>query len=166
MAQFEWPGDLAVKGNLSATGTTTGKVVATAGSTFEGAISGASSFSGTSVQASASIGYKTGAGGAVTQETSKATAVAINKICGAITTHNAELAAGAEVTFAVSNTTCAATDVVVACLKSGATTPGTYSVIASEPTDTGFKITISNLSAGALSEALVINFAIIKAVAA
>lgn len=154
MITFDWPGILK------------GKLVALAGSTFEGAISGASSFDGTSVQASASIGYKTGAGGAVTQGTSKSTGVTLNKICGAITTHNEALAAGAEVTFAVANTTCAATDVVVACVKSGATTPGTYDVVASEPTGTGFNITISNLSAGPLSEALVINFAIIKAVAA
>jgi len=162
MAQFDWPGDLAVKGSFSSTG----PVTAPAGSSFIGAITGASSFSGVSVEASSSIGYKTGAGGAVTQITSKSTGVTLNKICGAITTHNEALAAGVEVTFAVSNTTCAATDVVVACLKSGATTAGTYAVAASEPTGTGFKITISNLSAGSLSEALVINFAIIKAVAA
>ncbi len=154
MITFDWPGILK------------GKLIALAGSTFEGAISGASSFSGTSVQASSSIGYKTGAGGAVTQDTSKATGVTLNKICGAITTHNATLNAGVEVTFAVSNTTCAATDVVVACVKSGAATPGTYAVLASEPTGTGFNLTLSNLSAGNLSEALVINFVIIKAVAA
>ena len=153
-ASFNWPGVLNAKIN------------AEAGSTFQGAITGASSFAGLSLSATSSIGYATGAGGAVTQATSKATGVTLNKICGAITTHAEALAAGAEVTFAVGNTTCAATDVVVACLKSGATTSGTYAVIASEPTGTGFKITISNLSAGSLSEALVINFAIIKAVAA
>lgn len=155
MIIFDWPGILK------------GKLVALAGSTFEGAISGASSFNGTTVQATGSIGYTTGAGGAVTQLTSKSTAApAINKICGAITTHEESLAAGAAVTFSVPNTACAATDVVVACLKSGAAASGTYGVFASEPSGTGFKITISNLSAGPLAEALVINFAIIKAVAA
>lgn len=153
--EFTWPGFF--RGKIRNSQIT--------GSTFQGAISGVSSFAGTVVAATASIGYATGAGGAVTQETSKATAVTLNKVCGAITTHNAELAAGAEVTFAVGNTTCAATDVVVACVKSGGTA-GAYAVVASEPTGTGFKVTIANLSAGALSEALVINFAIIKAVAA
>lgn len=155
MITFDWPGILKAK------------TVATEGSTFEGAISGASSFAGTVVQATGSIGYATGAGGAVTQITSKATPTpAINKVCGQITTHNATLAAGVEVTFAVPNTTCASGDVVLVCVKSGAATPGTYDVFASEPTGTGFNITLSNLSAGDLSEALVINFIIIKAVAA
>ena len=34
MAQFDWPGDLAVKGSFSSTGTMTGIVAASAGSTF------------------------------------------------------------------------------------------------------------------------------------
>jgi len=151
---FSWPG------------TIKGVVQALAGSTFVGSISGASSFTGTTVSATGSIGYATGAGGAVTQITSKATGVELNKICGAITTHNATLNAGVEVTFAVANTTCAATDVVVACVKSGEATPGSYAVVASEPTGTGFNLTISNLTAGNLGEALVINFIIIKSVAA
>jgi hypothetical protein len=150
---FDWPGTLNAKVN------------AASGSTFTGAISGASSFAGTVVSATSSIGYATGAGGAVTQITSKATGVTLNKVCGAITTHGAALNAGALVTFAVSNTTCAAGDVVIACVKSGGTA-GAYKVFAGEPSGTGFNLTIKNETAGNLSETLVINFVIIKAVAA
>ena len=46
------------------------------------------------VSAGKAIGYVSG--GAVTQATSKSTGVTLNKPCGAITTHNAALADGAE----------------------------------------------------------------------
>jgi hypothetical protein len=152
-ASFNWPGTLNAKIN------------AEAGSTFQGAITGTSSFTGQSVSATSSIGYATGAGGAVTQLVNKAEPVELNKICGAITTTNAQLNAATSVTFAVTNTICAPGDVVVACVKSGGTA-GAYQVDASEPSGTGFKITVRNITAGNLSEALVINFIIIKAVAA
>ncbi len=109
------------------------------------------------------IGYTVGLGGAVTQGTSKATGVTLSKPCGAITTHNAELAGGAEVSFAVTNTLVAATDVVVACVKSGAAT-GTYVASVSAVGAGSFTVTLSNLGTTA-SEALVINFAVIKAAA-
>lgn len=171
---FSWPGT--IKGVVQATtgstfsgaitgSTYAGTIAATAGSTFVGAISGASSFSGTTVQATSSIGYATGAGGAVTQGTSKATGVTLNKVCGAITTHGAALNAGVTVTFAVGNTVCAAGDVVLACVKSGGTA-GAYDVFADTITGTGFNLSIRNVTAGNLSETLVINFIIIKAVAA
>jgi len=150
---FSWPGKLKAK------------VEASAGSTFVGAITGASSFSGITVAASGSIGYKTGAGGAVTQITSKATGVTLNKICGQITTHAATLNAGVEVTFAVGNTLCATGDVVLACVGSGGTA-GAYAIVADTVTGIGFNLTITNLSAGNLGEALVINFIVFKAVAA
>ena len=122
------------------------------------AVTGAVKSSGT-----AGAGYATGAGGTVTQITSKSTGVTINKICGQITTHNAALAAGAEATFTVTNSTVAATDVPVVAHASGGTA-GAYAVVVSAVALGSFKVTISNLSAGSLSEALVINFAIIKAV--
>jgi hypothetical protein len=135
------------------------------GSTITGSTITASPVAGTVVSASTSLGYAAGSGGAVTQETSKATGVALSKICGAITTHNAQLAAAAEVSFTVTNTLVAATDVVVACIKSGGTA-GAYTVTVDAVAAGSFRVSIGNVSAGNLSEALVINFAVIKAVAA
>ena len=109
------------------------------------------------------VGYITGAGGTVTQPTSKSTGVTINKICGAITTNNAALAAGAEVKFTVTNSMVAATDVVVLSIQSGGTS-GSYLLTVGAVAAGSFDVVISNASAGSLSQALVINFAIIKAV--
>ena len=118
-----------------------------------------------SVSVTGTLGYSTGAGGAVTQGTSKSTGVTLSKVCGAITMHNAELAAGDEVGFTVTNTTVAATDVVVACIKSGATA-ASYILTVDAVAAGSFKLSLGNVSAGALSEAVVINFVVIKAVAA
>jgi hypothetical protein len=118
-----------------------------------------------SIHATEGIGYATGAGGAVTQATSKATGVTLNKACGQITTATDALAAGAEVTFIVTNSAVAATDAIVANHASGGTV-GAYSVSVSAVAAGSFRITITNLSGGSLSEALVINFAVIKGVAA
>lgn len=109
------------------------------------------------------LGYVTGAGATVTQLTSKSTGVTINKICGAITTNNAALAAGAEVKFTVTNSMVAATDVVVLSIQGGGTS-GSYLLTVGAVAAGSFDIVISNASAGSLSQALVINFAIIKAV--
>jgi len=109
------------------------------------------------------IGYPAGLGGAVTQETSKATGVTINTVTGAITTDDAELAGAAEVSFEVTNSFVAATDVPVVAVKSGAST-GTYVASVSAVAAGSFTITLSNLGSTA-SEALVLNFAVIKAAA-
>jgi len=117
------------------------------------------------VTAGKSIGYVSGTGGAVTQATSKSTGVTLNKPCGAITTHNAALADAAEVTFTVTNSEVAATDVVVACIKSGGTS-GAYTLTVGAVAAGSFDLTLSNVSGGSLSQAVVINFAIVKAAAA
>ncbi len=108
--------------------------------------------------------YASGAGGVVTQLTSKVTTVILNKLCGQITTNAAALAAGTEATFIVTNSTIAATDVPCVAHASGGTA-GAYAVGVSAVAAGSFKITITNLSAGSLSEALVINLATVKAVA-
>ena len=113
----------------------------------------------------AGIGYATGAGGTVTQATSKATGVTLSKVCGTITMNNAALAAGAEVTFAVTNTLCAATDVPIAIHSSGGTA-GSYLVNTCNVGDGSFSVTVSNASAGSLSEAIVLTVFLLKAVAA
>lgn len=109
------------------------------------------------------IGYPAGLGDAVTQETNKATGVTINAVTGAITTDDAELAGAAEVTFTVTNSTVAATDVPVVAVKSGAST-GTYVASVSAVAAGSFDITLSNLGSTA-SEALVLNFVVLKGAA-
>lgn len=107
------------------------------------------------------FGYTTGAGGTVTQLTSKATGVTLNKLAGQITTHNAALAAAAEVTFVVTNSTVAAVDVPCVAHASGGTA-GAYNIQVSLVAAGSFRVTIGNMSAGSLTEAIVINFVIIK----
>jgi hypothetical protein len=116
------------------------------------------------VTAGKAIGYVSGNGGAVTQATSKSTGVTLNKPCGAITMNNASLTADAEVTFTVTNSEVAATDVVLVSVKSGATT-GKYLPFVTATTAGTFDITVSNVGSTA-GEAVVLNFAVIKAAAA
>lgn len=107
------------------------------------------------------FGYTTGAGGTVTQATSKATGVTLNKLSGQITTHNAALAAAAEVTFVVTNNTVSVGDVPCVAHGTGGTA-GAYDVFVSAVGNGSFSITIGNMSAGSLSQAIVINFVVIK----
>ena len=110
-------------------------------------------------------GYVAGEGGAVTQATSKSTAPdALNKKCGTITMHNAALAADAIVSFTLTNSTIAETDVVVL-NHASAGTAGKYALNAQAAAGSA-SINVTNISAGSLSEAIVIRFAVIKAVAA
>lgn len=118
----------------------------------------------TAVAASA-IGYAIGAGGTVTQLTSITTGVTLNKVCGKITTVPAATAAGAEDTFTVTNSLVGVDDVVVPVpVYAGAGTP---QVFCSKVAAGSFDITIANLHATlALNAAMVINFVVIKSVAA
>ena len=100
-------------------------------------------------------------GGTVTQGTSKSTGVTLNTESGQITMHAAQLDAGTEVTFTVTDSKIAATDVVVACHGS-AGTAGSYLVAANAVAAGSFAITVSNVSGGSLSEAIVINFVALK----
>lgn len=124
------------------------------------AVTGALTSSGT-----AGIGYATGAGGTVTQNTNKSTGVTLHKICGTITMNGAFLAAATEVSFVVTNSLVAATDVVSVSIKSGGTV-GAYLVCVTATAAGSFTVTLSNVSAGGLSEAVVLNFTVHKAVAA
>lgn len=108
-------------------------------------------------------GYTNGAGGTQTQATSKSTTVILNKACGQITMHNASLPADTRVSFTLTNSVIAATDVVVVNIASGATADA-YAVTVTAVAAGSCRIQIANLSASPLSEALVLNFAVIKAV--
>ena len=109
------------------------------------------------------VGYSTGTGGAVTQITSKATGVTLNKRCGQITMNNASLSAAAEVSFTLTNSVIAATDVVMICIGSGATA-GAYNVQCDAVAAGSCRISIGNISSGSLGEAIVLNFVVVKAV--
>jgi hypothetical protein len=111
------------------------------------------------------VGYSTGTGGTVTQASTKATGVTLNKRCGQITMDAAALAAAAEVSFTLTNSTIAATDVVMVSIASGATA-GAYSVQCDATAAGSCRISVGNRSTGSLSEAIVLNFVVIKAVAA
>jgi hypothetical protein len=110
------------------------------------------------------LGFYTGAGGTVTQATSKATAFTLSKMCGQITTAGDILNAATIVSATWTNTKIAATDTVIINHKSGGTL-GAYTInvacLAGSAT-----LTIRNNTAGNLTEALVLNFVVIKGVAA
>lgn len=108
------------------------------------------------------IGYDTGAGGTVAQATNKSTGVALAKMSGAITMDAASLAAAAIVSFVLTNAAIAATDVLILNHISGGTV-GAYTLNAQCAAGSA-TINVRNNTAGALAEALVIQFAVIKAV--
>jgi len=109
----------------------------------------------------AGLGYGTGAGGAITQLTNKATAVTLNRPTGTITTAADALAAGALVTFTFTNSVLAANDVLALSIVSGGTA-GAYSIQKTSGAAGSCVIAVRNVSAGSLSEALVIGFAVLK----
>ena len=109
-----------------------------------------------------SVGYlTTGQGGTVTQGTSKSTGVTLSKKCGQITMHNAALASDTTVSFTLTNSTIAATDVVVLNHVS-AGTAGSY-LLNAQPAAGSASINVRNITGGSLSEAIVIGFAVVKA---
>ena len=107
-------------------------------------------------------GYVTGDGGAVTQSTSKSTGVTLSKKCGQITLNGAALAADTTVSFTLTNTTVAATDIIVLNHVSGGTA-GSYLLNAQAAAGSA-SINVRNVTSGSLSEAIIIGFALVKAV--
>ena len=109
-------------------------------------------------------GYATGSGGTVTQVTSKATGVTLSKPTGQITLDAAALAASTTVSFTLTNTVIEAGDILVMNHISGGTA-GSYLLNAQSAAGSA-SINVRNISLGSLSEAIVIAFAVIKAVVA
>lgn len=121
------------------------------------AVTGAVTSSGT-----AGIGYATGAGGTVTQATSKSTGVTLNKITGQITMNNASLASATTVSFTLTNSTIAAGDIlIINHIQAG--TAGAYTVNA-QCAGGSASINVRNVTGGSLGEAIVLVYAVIKAV--
>lgn len=110
---------------------------------------------------STGIGYSTGAGGTVTQGTNRTTAVTLNKVSGAITLFTAAGSATAA-SFTVNNSVVAATDTISLSVKSGT---NKYLVMVTAVGAGSFEITFWT-TGGTASDAPVINFNVLKGVAA
>jgi hypothetical protein len=110
------------------------------------------------------FGYTTGIGGTVTQITSKATGVTLNKVSGQITMHDAQVSRNSGVSFTLTNSFIAATDVVIVNIASGAT-PSAYTATVDAVAAGSCVIHLHNHLTGTdLSEAVVLNFVVIKGV--
>ena len=111
------------------------------------------------------IGYYTGAGGTVSQLTSKATTVVLNNACGSISLNAANLAADTTVSFTFTNSRIAAGDLLLL-NHTAVGTFGAYVLNAHGAAAGTITIDVHNCTPGALAEAIVISFALIKAVTA
>ena len=109
------------------------------------------------------IGYSTGAGGTVTQATNKSTSVTLNTNCGQVTMNAAALASDTTVSFTLTNSTISAGDVLVLNHMSGGTA-GSYLLNAQSAAGSA-SINVRNITSGSLSQAIVIAYVVIKAVA-
>lgn len=148
-------------GNLS---NCTGSPVLTTPSLGNATATSITSTSNILISSAGKLGYATGSGGTVTQATSKSTGVTLNKSNGQITLNAAALAADTTVSFALTNTVIAAGDVLVLNHISGGTA-GSYLLNAQSAAGSA-TINVRNITAGSLSEAIVIAYAVIKAVTA
>lgn len=109
------------------------------------------------------LGYGTGAGGSVTQATSKATSVTLNKASGTIIMNNAALASGASVSFVCNNSLYNNNGDTITYILSGATSgTGNYQVYILGGASGSFTIKLTNITGGSLSDNININFNIIK----
>ena len=113
-----------------------------------------------SSSATGGVGYTAGAGGTVTQATSKSTGVTLNTVTGQITMNSAALAAGTIVSFTLTNSAIAATDVMIINHVSTGTL-GAYTFNAACAGGSAV-IYVRNGTGGSLSEAIVLRYALIK----
>jgi hypothetical protein len=111
--------------------------------------------------ANSQFGYTAAAQGTVTQATSKSTGVTLNKSAGQITMNNAALAGATAVSFTLTNSLISTNDVLILNVGAGATAVA-YTVYTSSIAAGSAVITLRNMTAAtSLSEAVVINFALI-----
>jgi hypothetical protein len=124
-------------------------------------ISGADLISGVDIYATEELGYAAVAQGTVTQLTDKSTGVTLNKSAGQITMSNATLNATTNVAFTLTNSTISAKDVVIVNVAGGVASNVTYNCWVSGHAAGSCSFVLRNISAGNLSEAVVLNFAVI-----
>lgn len=109
----------------------------------------------------ARVGYGVGSGGTVTQATSKATAVTLNKPTGKITMNGAALAENTAVSFTLNCNAIAIPDTPIVTISSGATA-GAYLVMVDAQGAGTCRISVRNMTGGSLSEAIVLQYNILK----
>ena len=124
-------------------------------------ISGADLISGVDIYATDELGYAAAAQGTVTQLTDKSTGVTLNRSAGQITMSNATLNATTNVSFTLTNSTISAKDVVIVNVAGGVASNVTYNCWVSGHSAGSCSFVLRNISAGNLSEAVVLNFAVI-----
>jgi hypothetical protein len=132
-------------------------------------ISGADTISatlinGTDIYATEELGYTAAAQGTVTQLTDKSTGVTLNNSAGQITMSNATLNATTNVAFTLTNSTISAKDVIIVNVAGGVASNVTYNCWVSGHAAGSCSFVLRNISAGNLSEAVVLNFAVIHCV--
>ena len=108
------------------------------------------------------LGYTVNAQGTVTQtgSTDKTPAVTLNKSAGRITMNATALGANTAVSFTLNTSLISGNDIVILNISAGATAAA-YTTYVSSMTTGSATITLRNLTGGSLSEAVVINFALI-----
>jgi hypothetical protein len=113
---------------------------------------------------SARLGYDTGAGGTVSQGagSGKATGVTLNRPTGQIVMNNASLAADTTVSFTLTNSVIAATDIIVL-QHTSVGSSASYNLNAF-PSAGSAVISVRNVTAGSLGQAIVLSFAVIRSV--
>jgi len=107
------------------------------------------------------IGFGPAGYGTVTQLTSKSQGVTVNAKAGVVTMHNAALASNTAVQFTMTNSAITGTDVVIVTGGSGGGTAGSYQAHCVSVAAGSAVFRLVNTSAGSLSEAVAINFAVI-----
>lgn len=108
------------------------------------------------------LGYNLAAQTAVTQLTNKGTAVTSNTSSGQITLNNAALNATTTVTFTLNNSRISAKDTLIVTVAGGGTA-GAYNAWVSGLAAGSATLALRNITAGPLSEAVVLNYALIHA---
>jgi hypothetical protein len=156
------PNDIVTTAKILAANVTNAKLAADVFSTAHTWSAAQSFTANTLVTASALLGYGTGAGGTVTQATSKSTAVTLNKPTGEITMNNTALLSNTSVVFVVNNTLFNPADTVILTLKGGVSSFASYLFNSASQGVGQFVIHLRNISAGSLSESVVISYSIIK----
>ena len=115
----------------------------------------------TTCYASEEIGYGADAQGTVTQLTDKSTAVTLNKSAGRITMASAALSGNAAINFTLNNSLISSNDTIIVNVSGGAATAGSYTAYVSTLTAGAATLSLRNMTGGSLSEAVILNFAII-----
>jgi hypothetical protein len=134
--------------------------IASTGITVPGNISVAGT-GGIGLTDGGTLGYNTGAGGTVSQGGNKSTGVTLNKPAGEITMQNTALLAATTVQFTLTNSTIGARDVMILNIVGGVATGAAYNLDATCSAGSAV-ISVRNITAGSLSEAIVLRYAVIK----